>query len=103
MSKIAVIGSDDSLAVFGAVGFDTFRRKSPIDASHLLRELADKGYAVIFIMEDLYNAMDTAVSRYSYNSLPAVISLPGIGGTDGSGMGALERAIKIAVGSDVVK
>ena len=47
MSKIAVIGSDDSLDVYRAVGFDTFLRTSPIDASHLLRELAEKEYAVI--------------------------------------------------------
>lgn len=103
MSKIAVIGSDDSLDVYRAVGFDTFLRTSPIDASHLLRELAEKEYAVVYITEDLYKAMDTAVSRYSYRCVPAVISLPGIGGTDGSGMSALERAVKLAVGSDAVK
>lgn len=98
-----MIGDEVSVSGFKAVGFDTFCETSPIKASKLLRSLAEQGYAVIFIIEDLYKNMDTAVSRYSFDGVPAVISLPGLSGTDGSGLRAVNRAIKRAVGSDIVK
>ena len=102
MYKIAVIGDKESVFGYKAVGFDVYIETSFQKASRLLHNLAKQDYAVIFIIEDLYKKMKTAVDRYMFSDLPAIIPLPGKDGADGSGMEAISRAVERAVGADIV-
>lgn len=103
MSKIAVIGDRESILGYKAVGFDVYEQTSFQEASRLLHRIAKEDVAVIFITEDLYRNMESAVSRYADQPTPAIIPLPGKNGADGSGMEAITRAVQRAVGSDIVK
>ena len=101
MYKIAIIGDRDSVLGYKAIGFDVFVETSFQKASKLLNDLATQDYAVIFIIEDLYEKMKTVTDKYMYSGLPAIIPLPGKKGADGSGMAAIKRAVERAIGADI--
>ena len=42
------------------------------------------------------------MARYKDLPLPAVISIPGRAGSDGSGMAAIKSAVERAVGADIL-
>ena len=102
MYKIAIIGDRESVLCYKAIGLDVYVETSFQKASKLLNELAVKNYAVIFIIEDLYGKMKTTVDKYMYSPLPAIISVPGKKGSDGSGMAAIKQAVERAIGADIV-
>lgn len=101
MYKIAIIGDSESVMCYKAVGFDVFVENTHQSAARLLKELAQKDYAIIFIIEDLYEKMRSAVDAYAQGAVPAVIPLPGRKGADGSGMTAISRAVERAIGADI--
>ena len=51
MYKVAVIGDYDSIYGFAAVGFHTVPVTEAGEGAQKLKELADGGYAVIYITE----------------------------------------------------
>lgn len=102
MSRIAVLGDIDSIYGFGALGFDTFPFTEPADAAKKLRELADKGYGIIYITESLADRLDEVIDSYREAILPAIILIPGISGNTGKGILSVKKSVEQAVGSDII-
>ena len=103
MYKIGMIGERDSVMGFMAIGFAVHEAASPEEAARLLHTLAkDESYAIIFIVENFARAIPEDIARYKDVPLPAVISIPGREGTDGSGMAAIKSAVERAVGADIL-
>lgn len=102
MYKIAVMGDKDSIYGFATLGMETFPYSDPQEASHKLRELAEEGYAVVYITEGLADKISTEINRYREQMLPAIILIPGISGNTGSGINAVKRSVEQAVGSDII-
>ena len=72
-------------------------------STRLLHTLAkDETYAIIFIVENYAKVMAEDIARYKDSPLPAVISIPGRAGSDGSGMAAIKSAVERAVGADIL-
>ena len=63
MYKIAVMGDRDSIYGFAALGLVPFSLTDPAEAGRKLRELAQSGYAVIYITESLAAQMEDAVKK----------------------------------------
>ena len=81
---------------FGADG-------DPETAAKILHRLAkDESYAIIFIVENYAKVISEDIARYKDSPLPAVISIPGRAGSDGSGMAAIKSAVERAVGADIL-
>ena len=102
MHKIAIIGDKDSVLGFKAVGFDVFPIVELSEAVTQLHLLAKQNYAIIYIIQDYYRKMKTDIIKYENQNLPAIISIPGKSGSDGSGMLMIKNAVERAIGTDIV-
>ncbi len=103
MYKIAVIGNSDAVLGFMALGFVVEAVSNVEEASNVLHTLARSGsYAVIFVTENFASQIEEDINRYKDMPLPAIISIPGQGGSSGYGMNAIRNAVERAVGADIL-
>ncbi len=103
MYKIGIIGERDSVLCFMALGYGVFDTGSPEEAKKALREWVKSGeYAVIFITEAIARQIEDETEKYKDMPLPAIISLPGIGGREGYGMENIRSAALRAIGADIL-
>lgn len=102
MYKIAVMGDKDSIYGFAALGLDIFPFTDPVSAGKKLRELADSGYAVIYLTESLADKLTAEIDHYRELMLPAIILIPGISGNTGKGILSVKKSVEQAVGSDII-
>ena len=103
MHKIGIIGDRDSVLGFMALGFAVHEAQNGEDAGKKISELVKSGeYAVIFITEDLALVTEEERAKYKDMPLPAVISVPGQGGSTGYGTNLIRSAVERAVGADIL-
>lgn len=102
MHKVGVIGERDSVLGFKAVGFDVYPVISREEASERLRELAENGYAVIYITEQFAAMIPEDIERYRFSRFPAIIPIPGSQGSLGIGMSSVKKSVEKAVGADIL-
>ncbi len=101
MYKIAVLGDQDSVLGFKALGLDVCFAETAEEARHALHRLARENYAIIYITEELAGQLAADIDRYKTALTPAVILIPGKGGALGLGARALQSAVERAVGADI--
>ena len=101
MYKIAVLGDRDSVLGFKALGLDIVPTEGVEEGRQALHKLAKEDYAIIYITEQLAAALSADINRYKTSVTPAVILIPGKGGSLGLGAQALQMAIERAVGADI--
>ena len=98
MYKIAVMGDRDSIYGFAAIGMEPFVFTEKEKAGEKLHELANNGYGIIYITEEL----EEEIAFYRKEHLPAIILIPGVSKNTGHGMKAVQKSVIQAVGSDIV-
>ena len=101
MYKIAVIGDRDSVLGFKALGLDVFFTETDEDARATLHQLAQKEYAIIYLVEDLAEPLRAEIAKYKDFAIPAIILIPGRSGSLGLAEAALQSAVERAVGADI--
>ncbi len=99
--KMAIIGSDDSVFAFKAVGVDAYSAFSPESAESLLKKIA-KEYQIIFITDVLAKGMDEIIKRYLNSAYPVIISVPSKNGSNGYGMESIKATMEKALGVDIL-
>ena len=103
MYKIGIIGDRDSVLGFMALGYAVHEAQNARDAAATLHSLAkSEEYAVILVTEELAMAMEDDIAKYKDMPLPAVVSIPGQGGSTGFGMNNIRSAVERAVGADIL-
>ena len=104
MYKIGVIGGRDTVIGFKALGLDTFPVDNADDAKRILRELCspDSKYAIIYLEENLAEALKPQIDKVKELPSPAIILIPGREGSLGIGRDNLQKAIERAVGADIL-
>ncbi len=102
MYKVAVMGDQDSIYGFAALGLDTYPVTEREEAAKLLKTLAEGQYAIIYITESLQAELETEIDRHIASYLPAIIPIPGVSGNTGSGMRNVKKSVERAVGSDII-
>ena len=102
MYKIAAIGDKNSIYGFASLGIMIYPVDDSVQAVKTIRNLADNGYAVIFITENIASQIQTEINRYNDEPLPAIIPIPGVFGNTGIGMEQVSSFVERAVGSDIV-
>lgn len=96
------MGDRDSILGFGALGLDVFPSEDPQEARHTLHKLAREEYAIIYMTEQLASQLPGEIARYQDSVTPAIILIPGKGGSLGIGTDALQSAVERAVGADIL-
>ena len=102
MLKVAVMGDYDSIYGFGALGLATYPVDDKVEASHLLKKLANGNYPIIYITEALAEQIEEEIEKYKEMVTPAIILIPGVSGNTGAGVQRVKDSVEQAIGSDIV-
>ena len=102
MYKIAVLGERESVLGFQALGLTAVIAEDAADARRKLLELARGDYAVIYLTEELAQALPDELTALGDRAIPAVILIPGKYGPLGIGRRAIHAAVERAVGADIL-
>ena len=102
MYKVAVLGEQDSIYGFAALGLDIFPASDRENAKKCFEQLCGGNYAVIFVTEKCAAMLSNEIAKYDEASVPAVIPIPGVSGNTGEGMARVKLAVEKAVGSDII-
>ena len=89
MYKIAVLGDRDSVLGFKALGLDIVPTEGVEEGRQALHKLAKEEYAIIYVTEQLAQSIRADIDKYKTSVTPAVILIPGKGGSLGLGAQAL--------------
>lgn len=103
MHKIAVMGSRETVMGFKALGLEVFPVENGEEAKKTFKTLTHAGesFAIIYIEEKLAAELEAEIARVKDLPTPAVILIPGRGGSLGLGQKALADAVERAVGSAI--
>lgn len=101
--RAAVIGDSQTVMGFKAVGLTTASANDGSEAAVQLHKLAENGYAVIYITEQLAAQIEEDMARYNDTAEVAVIPIPSQAGGLGIGVRGLHLAVERAVGADILK
>lgn len=102
MSKVGIIGDKDSILGFLALGIDIFPAYNADEVKKTIHKLAEKDYAIIYITEQASLMAKDSIAKYKDFELPAIIVIPGVGGSMGLGMNEVRESAKRAIGADIL-
>lgn len=102
MSKVGIIGDKDTVMGFLALGIDIFPAYSAEEIKKTIHKLAEKEYAIIYITEEASLKAKESLAKHKDMELPAIIVIPGIGGSMGLGMNEVRESAKRAIGADIL-
>lgn len=102
MYRIAVMGDQDSVLGFKALGLEICPVDTPEQGREALHRLAKENVAIIYMTEQLASQLTADIARYKDALTPAVIMIPGKEGSLGIGMANVTTAVERAVGADIL-
>ena len=101
-TKMAAVGERDAVLAFQAVGLRVEPVETPEEASHAVNVLAKEGYSIILVTERTAQGIEETISKYKTMPTPAIIPIPGAGGTSGYARAAMKANMEKAVGADIL-
>ncbi len=101
-SRVGVIGDKDSVLAFKAVGVEVFDCIDGEQARHLVRQLTEEHFAVIFITEPLAQAIPEVIAKAKAKAYPAIVPIPTADGSNGYGMQGIKKDVEKAIGTDIL-
>lgn len=100
--RIAVLGDQDSVLGFKALGLDVYPAETVDAARETLHRLAKENTAIVYLTEQLAEGLEPEITRYKDNLTPAIILIPGKSGSLGIGMANVKKSVERAVGADIL-
>lgn len=110
--EIAIVGPKETVLGFKAIGFKTYDSVTSEETLETLKKLKKETlegsetprFAIIFILES--HAQRIPLDEYkklTAGALPAIIALPGPGGSTGFGNKRISQIVEQAIGSNIFK
>lgn len=97
--RMAAIGDYESVLPFQAVGVEPY---TPVDdIRELLLDLVRKSYAVVFVVDDLYEQHGDMFEEINESHKVSIIPIPGLKGSTGTGVKLIRNSVERAVGMDI--
>lgn len=108
--KTAIIGPSNVISGFKALGVIPFNAEDGETAVEILKKIkkdlqveTEAKFAVVIIIESLANKIPKdEFEKVSRGALPAIVVLPGLEGSQGTGVAKLKQLAERAVGSDIL-
>lgn len=104
MHKIGVIGDQDSVVCFKALGLDVFpvSEQEPEENRKLIDRLVREEYGIVFITEQIARSVSETIDRYDKVTAPAIILIPSNAGSLGIGLERIRKNVEKAVGINIL-
>jgi V/A-type H+-transporting ATPase subunit F len=103
-SQLAVVGERATVVAFEGLGISAFPVESAEDARKTVSELIrKKEHAVIFVTEDIGQAIADIIAESSKEYAPSVVLVPSSSGSKKIGLKRLSQVLKRALGADILK
>ena len=103
-SKLAFLGERATVVAFEGLGIATFPVEGRDEARETLSGLIKKKeHAVIFVTEDINDAVADIIAESAAESLPSVVLVPSSAGSRKIGLRKLSSILKNALGADILK
>ena len=102
MSRIAFIGDRDSVWGFEAFGVSARPVANAEEAAEAFEAVVRRGYSIVFVTEDVYEACSDEIARHRDQAIPTVTVLPNAVGSRGLAATEIHRAVSAAVGADIL-
>ena len=102
--KVAVLGDADFVMPFSAMGLDTYsvgHRADQIVES--AQRIISGKYALIVVAENVAPAVEEAFSAYQNMPTPCIVVVPFTTEPEGIATHALEKALKMATGVNILQ
>lgn len=110
--NIAIVGPEDMVSGFNALGADVFSADNAEDAlAHIKtfrkqtldEESSGKKYGIIMVIDSLIKDLpEDEYARISEGALPTLLSIPGINSDKEAGTQKLRKLAEKAIGSDIL-
>jgi V/A-type H+-transporting ATPase subunit F len=101
-AKIAVIGDQESIMIFKALGFTIVYAQDQDTIQKAIRDLAKEHYAAIYITEQAALLAQETIDSYKTMPFPAIIPIPSRLGSEGLGMQGIQQNVEKAIGADIL-
>ena len=104
MKKIAILGQEDAILGFKALGLEIFAISNEAQAVTELKKIYDSNqYGILFITEDWMEKLQAEIDEiFADAALPAVVAVPGAQGGTGAGIKNIKKIVEQAIGSDIL-
>jgi len=100
--KIAIIGDNNIILGFKALGVNTFSVKNKFETEQALDKIkSENDYGIIFITENFTEQVKEKLEEIKGEALPAIVPIPSNIKT-GAGLKNLKSIVEKAVGSDIL-
>lgn len=99
--KATVIGPASSVLGFKALGLDVSVVSGPGEAEEAWDSLDADRYAVIFVTEDVHEALAGRIEAYRGKAFPVVAIIPPVSGSEGTAMSGLKSLVDKAIGMEM--
>ena len=101
MYKVGVLGDKDSILGFKILGIPVFPVRVKEEAERILKSMAKDDYAVIYITEQIASEIIDTINIYRDEKFPAIILIPGNGGSLNIGKDQIRKSVEKAVGANI--
>ncbi|MBQ3276228.1 MAG: V-type ATP synthase subunit F [Oscillospiraceae bacterium] len=104
MYKIGVMGGRETVMGFKALGLEVYPVDNAEEARRTFRDVTggDSQLAILYVEENLAEALRHDIDRFKDTPTPAIILIPGRDGSLGLGLSALQAAVERAVGTNIL-
>lgn len=99
--EIAIVGLDDSILLYNAVGIRAFRIQEAAEADKTIFKLAQRECKIIYITEDVYVKIPETIEKYQFQPFPILIPIPNGKGSQGVGLKKIKENVENAIGIDI--
>ena len=102
-SKVAVLGSEDFVMAFSALGLDTFVVEA-VEENVVAgaKEIVDKRYGLVVVAENVAALAEGVFEAKQKEAVPCVVVVPFTTESEGFATKALGKVLKIATGIDIL-
>jgi V/A-type H+-transporting ATPase subunit F len=102
MARVAVIGNNDAVLGFKALGASVFPVASPEQAAEALKEASAGDFSVVFITEPYAARLEALLAELRSRPSPVITVIPDNRGNLGLGMKRIKSQVEKAIGVDIL-
>lgn len=101
--KVAVLGDNDFVMPFSALGLDTFGVENESDSvQKAAQTILSEKYALVVVAENVAEAADVVFQDVDTKPTPAVVVVPFTSEPEGFALASLGKVLKMATGIDII-